>query len=143
MAKKDNMILCANKETGKTKWLPASLFTDKDVASRLDFVPLEGKKFEDEPDNQSLQQLKEEREAKAKRMEFELNERKRLDAEAEAKALAEKEEVNTDPLGDNRHHSIIIKEIKASNDIVFVSKYLADSRTSVRESAEEKVKSLN
>jgi hypothetical protein len=141
--KVDNMIRCVNKENGKIKFLPASLFTDKDVAERLDWKPLEGKKFEDNP-IPNMEDLRAEREAKAERMKNELAEKKRLyelEQGAQEIKIAEPEVVEevADPLGDQRHHSIIIKEIKASTDATFVSKYLSDNRKSVRESAEEKL----
>ena len=52
-------------------------------------------------------------------------------------------EITTDPLADTRHHSVIIKEIKASSDKSFVAQYLNDERKSIRQTAEEKINTLN
>jgi hypothetical protein len=115
------------------------------VADRLDWRPLEGKSF-DEPVRTNDDFLKQQRE-KAEAMEFALAEKKRLDAEKEEleKATAEEPngEIKTDVFGDNRHHLTIINDIKKSTDVVFVSKYLADTRMGVRGMAEKRMVELN
>lgn len=44
---KQGMVLCINKATGKTKYYPESLFRDPAIASTLDIVKVDVKKFDD------------------------------------------------------------------------------------------------
>ena len=146
MAKIENMIKCVSKETGKVKWLPSTLFKDKGTADRLEFVPLEGKKYEDNPDTLSLAEIKAERDAKANRQQKELNEKMKAwekENETNNEVANNEPAESSDPLGDNRKADLILEEIKNSQDLTFVSKYLNDSRKTVREGALKRVSTLN
>ena len=144
------MIKCVHKETGKPKFLPRALFKDPAIAERLDYRPIDIKPFEATVSN-DMAEFREQQKEKARLLELELEEKKRKMLEEDSKKIEgepvdekpeEGEEVTTDPLGDNRHHLAIISDIKKSNDVVFVSKYLSESRMGVRGAAEKRLAEL-
>jgi hypothetical protein len=59
---------------------------------------------------------------------------------AEAKAKQDEVKVSTEV--DTRHHNTIIKDIRESDSLEFVAKYLNDSREGVKKEAESKHKEL-
>lgn len=58
-------VLCAHKETGKQKQCPKHWFNDPALASRLDWVPMELKKFDDS-DTVAIEKAAKEKEASDK-----------------------------------------------------------------------------
>lgn len=74
--KKDaHLILCAHKETGKHKLCPKHWFEDKGLAARLDWTPIEIRKFEEPLNPTVAEALKKEKEAEvAKKLEAEKKE---------------------------------------------------------------------
>lgn len=81
MSEKDH-VRCVHKETGKEKLCPKHWFNDPGIASRLDWVPIQEKKFEE---TESTEKALAEKEA---------SDNEKAEAEkkaAEEKAMAEKE----------------------------------------------------
>jgi len=144
--KLDNMIKCVHKENGKIAFKPKNLFKDPEVAIKLDWRPLDGKRFEDAPVVNNALEVRE----SAGKKEFELAEKKRLWEEENAKtsepALTQPElsvsDEAVDLLADKRHFTLIIKEINESSDPVYVANYLEDGRKSVKETAKKKYELL-